>query len=125
MNFSANLQLALFMFKWLIKVTGANKGVGFGIVELLARHLTPTSEWHVYLTARNEQRGLQAVKQLSDKGLYVKFHQLDVTNAESRHKLLDYIKKKYPNGISILVNNAGIINEVWKRIWLSSKEYLH
>ena len=95
-----------------MQITGANRGLGFGIVQLLAKHLTPTSGWHVYLTARNEQRGLQAVEQLRDKGLSVNFHQLDVTNAESRHNLFDYIKKNYPNGMNVLVNNAGIVTEV-------------
>ena len=93
-------------------MTGANKGIGFGIVELFAKYLTPTREWHIYLTARNEQRGQHAVKKLKDKGLSVNFHQLDVTNGESRHRLLDFVKKNYPEGINILVNNAGIVNEV-------------
>ena len=95
-----------------MQVTGANRGLGFGIVQLLAKHLTRASGWHVYLTARNEQRGLQAVQQLRDKSLSVNFHQLDVTNAESRHNLFDYIKKNYPNGMNVLVNNAGIVTEV-------------
>lgn len=81
--------------------------------------MTPTAQWHVYLTARDEQRGLDARRQLSDKGLSVNFHQLDVTNAESRNRLFDFIKKNYPNGINILVNNAGIVNEVWKVLTLS------
>ncbi|VDK27367.1 unnamed protein product [Taenia asiatica] len=93
-------------------VTGANKGVGNGIVELLARGLKPISDWHVYLTARNEKLGLEAVKVLEEKGLSVKFHQLDITDADSRHKLAKFIKDNYPDGIDILVNNAGIAYKV-------------
>ncbi|KAL5109202.1 Carbonyl reductase NADPH 3 [Taenia crassiceps] len=89
-------------------VTGANKGIGNGIVELLARSLEPISDWHIYLTARNEKLGLEAVKTLEEKGLSVKFHQLDITDADSRHRLANFIKDNYPDGIDILVNNAGI-----------------
>ncbi|VDK40981.1 unnamed protein product [Taenia asiatica] len=89
-------------------VTGANRGIGNGIVELLVRSLKPVSDWHVYLTARNEKLGLEAVKVLEEKGLSVKFHQLDITCVDSRHKLAEFIKDKYPDGIDILVNNAGI-----------------
>ncbi|VDM30542.1 unnamed protein product [Hydatigera taeniaeformis] len=95
-----------------LQVTGANKGIGNGIVELLARGLKPTSEWHVYLTARNEKLGLEAVKVLEEKGLSVKFHQLDITDAESRHRLAAFIKENYAEGIDILVNNAGIAYKV-------------
>lgn len=88
-------------------VTGSNKGIGNGIVELLARHFDP-SEWHVFLTARNVKLGEEAVIKFKEQGLSVKFHQLNITNKESRRKLLDFIKKDYPNGLDILVNNAGV-----------------
>ncbi|KAM7539420.1 hypothetical protein Aperf_G00000049222 [Anoplocephala perfoliata] len=88
-------------------VTGSNKGVGNGVVELLAKHLNP-SEWHVYLTARNVSLGEEAVKKFKDQGLSVKFHQLDITDAKSRHELVEFMKKNYPDGVNILVNNAGI-----------------
>ncbi|KAH9285281.1 Carbonyl reductase [NADPH] 3 [Echinococcus granulosus] len=56
---------------------------------------------------------MEAVKVLEDKGLHVKFHQLDITDADSRHKLTEYIKANYPNGIDILVNNAGIAYKLY------------
>nr|VZI46582.1 unnamed protein product [Spirometra erinaceieuropaei] len=89
-------------------VTGANKGIGHGIVEGLIKCLTPQSEWHVYLTARNVSLGNEAVEDYVKQGLPVKFHQLDITDRESRDKFADYIKSNYPDGINILVNNAGI-----------------
>ncbi|KAM3171486.1 hypothetical protein ACTXT7_016527 [Hymenolepis weldensis] len=88
-------------------VTGSNKGVGNGVVELLAKNLDP-KEWHVYLTARNVQLGEEAVKCFRDQGIEVKFHQLDISDKDSRHALVEFIKKEYPNGLDILVNNAGI-----------------
>ncbi|KAM7539449.1 hypothetical protein Aperf_G00000049248 [Anoplocephala perfoliata] len=88
-------------------VSGANKGIGNGIVELLAKHLK-SSEWHVYLTARNVSLGEEAVRNFEGQGLPVKFHQLDITDAKSRHELVEFMKKNYPDGVNILVNNAAI-----------------
>lgn len=82
------------------------------MVERFARELKSSSDWHIYLTARNEKLGLEAVKSLEEKGLSVKFHQLDITDPESRKRLAQFIEKNYPEGIHILVNNAGILNDV-------------
>ncbi|KAL7060746.1 hypothetical protein AAHC03_010088 [Spirometra sp. Aus1] len=89
-------------------VTGANKGVGHGVVERLLQCLTPQSEWHVFLTARNVSLGKAAVEEFAKRGLHAKFHQLDITDKASRDAFADYIKSNYPDGINILVNNAGI-----------------
>ena len=93
-------------------MTGSNKGVGNGIVELLARHFKSNPEWHVYLTSRNVELGHAAVKVMESKGLSVKYHQLDITDAESRKRLAEFVKTNYPEGINILVNNAGIAYKV-------------
>nr|CDS33734.1 carbonyl reductase 1 [Hymenolepis microstoma] len=90
-------------------VTGANRGIGKGLVEEFARELKPSSNWDIYLTARNEKFGLDAVKELAKKGLMVKFHQLDITDPDSRKELAQFISDKYPDGIHILVNNAGVL----------------
>ncbi|VDM30544.1 unnamed protein product [Hydatigera taeniaeformis] len=92
-------------------ITGANRGIGKGLVERFARELKPSSDWHIFLTARNEKLGLEAVKSLEEKGLFVKFHQLDITDSGSRGRLVQFIEKNYPDGIHILVNNAGILND--------------
>ncbi|VDM01552.1 unnamed protein product [Schistocephalus solidus] len=89
-------------------VTGANKGIGQGIVERLVRCLTPQSDWYVYLTARSVLLGHAAVEEFAKQGLSVKFHQLDITDQTSRSKLADYVKSNYPDGINILINNAGV-----------------
>ncbi|XP_074644061.1 uncharacterized protein LOC141900899 [Tubulanus polymorphus] len=86
-------------------VTGGNKGIGLCIVELLCKQLG--KDWSVYLTARNEDLGKEAVKTLAAKGLQPKFHQLDITSSESISNLASYLKKEY-DGLDILVNNAGI-----------------
>lgn len=74
--------------------------------------MKPSSDWDIYLTARNEKLGLEAVKEFADKGLTVKFHQLDITDPESRKRLAQFLADTYPEGIHILVNNAGVLLDV-------------
>ncbi|KAL9688937.1 hypothetical protein QQ045_033364 [Rhodiola kirilowii] len=86
-------------------VTGANKGIGFEVVWQLASKQVAV----VVLTARDEQRGLEAVEKLKAEGLfdYVVFHQLNVTDPESIASLAEFVKSKFGK-LDILVNNAGI-----------------
>lgn len=83
-------------------VTGSNKGIGLAVVRGLCKQFKGT----VYLTARNEARGLAALKELEAEGLNPSFHQLDIGDAASVEALRDFIKEKH-GGIDILVNNAG------------------
>ncbi|XP_061373577.1 (+)-neomenthol dehydrogenase-like isoform X2 [Gastrolobium bilobum] len=85
-------------------VTGANKGLGFGICKQLA-----SNGINVVLTARDDKRGLEAVEKLKELGLpgHVVFHQLDVTDPASIVSLEDFIRTQYGK-LDILVNNAGI-----------------
>lgn len=76
----------------------------------------------IYLTARDQTRGEQALKdihndpQLSkakalrrDGGLTdVKYHQLDISSSSSISNSESFLKTEHPAGIDILVNNAGI-----------------
>ncbi|CAL8092165.1 unnamed protein product [Calicophoron daubneyi] len=89
-------------------VTGANKGIGFALVERLVKFYGPSGEWDIYLTARDVGRGQKACEELKAKGLEVKFHQLDITNPTSRKTFLDYMCANYPTGINLAVNNAGV-----------------
>jgi len=84
-------------------VTGANKGIGFGIVRALCQKF----QGDVYLTSRDEARGQAAVDDLKKEGLSPKFHLLDLGNEETIIKLRDFMKETY-GGIDVLVNNAGI-----------------
>ena len=85
-------------------VTGANKGIGFEIVKGLCAKFNGD----VYLTSRNKDRGLKAVKKLQDDGVNVNYHQLDITSKESISKLSSYMLDKY-GGVDVLVNNVGIM----------------
>ncbi|KAG0652802.1 15-hydroxyprostaglandin dehydrogenase [Hyphodiscus hymeniophilus] len=107
-------------------VTGANKGIGLAIVRNLALQY-PKSPLHsgsflIYLTARSTERGSEAVKVLnSDPALKkakvlaqdggdttIKFQTLDISDVASIHAFRDFLKKEHPEGIDVLVNNAGI-----------------
>ncbi|XP_054654202.1 carbonyl reductase [NADPH] 1 [Dunckerocampus dactyliophorus] len=88
-------------------VTGGNKGIGKAIVQALCKQF----EGDVYLTARDEGRGRDAVASLSSEGLKVNFHQLDINDVGSITKAAAFFKDKY-GGVDVLVNNAGIAFKV-------------
>jgi carbonyl reductase 1 len=84
-------------------VTGANKGIGFYIVQKLCKSF----EGDVILTSRDAERGKEAVKKLEGEGLKPKYHQLDITSDESVTKLKEFLQQEY-GGLDALVNNAAI-----------------
>ena len=87
----------------IVLVTGANKGIGFGI----AKHLGKSS-WQVIIGARDEQRAKKAISELTSAGVdvlgWVNIELRDLANIEQAAK---EISEKY-TGLSLLVNNAGI-----------------
>jgi NAD(P)-dependent dehydrogenase (short-subunit alcohol dehydrogenase family) len=89
--------------KKIVLVTGANKGIGFGI----AKHLG-LSGWQVIIGARDEQRATKAVNELKAQGIDV----LDWVNIELKdlngiEQAAKEINERFPE-LSLLVNNAGI-----------------
>lgn len=83
-------------------VTGSSKGIGFEIVQQLAKQgLT------IVLTSRDQVRGQEVVASLKTKGLNVVFHQLDIVDPKSVALFSKWIEEQY-GGIDILVNNAGV-----------------
>ncbi len=91
------------MDRKIILVTGSNKGIGFEIVRQLSK-LGHT----VILTARNEQKGLQAVDTLQSENLSVHYIQLDITKEESILSAIEKVKKQV-GSIDVLINNAAIL----------------
>ena len=85
-------------------VTGSNQGLGFALVEALCKELGPNSS--VYLTARNETRGEEAVRQLRHRGLSPNFQLLDVTDDDSVAALAETIRKRH-GGVDIVISNAA------------------
>ena len=66
---------------------------------------------NVTFLARDEQRGQEAVKQLSSEGLTSIFHPLDILSEESIEKIKKFLIDQY-GGLDLLVNNAGIAYKV-------------
>lgn len=91
------------MKKKTVLVTGANKGIGYGI----AKHLGLTG-WRVIVGARLEQRALKAVRELQALGIDVAgWINVELTDIVGLQRAADEVGEKYPE-LSLLVNNAGI-----------------
>ena len=107
-------------------VTGANKGIGLAIVRNLALQY-PSSPFNngpflIYLTARDQKRGEDAVAALEkDEALKrakvlatsgglstIKYRALDISKPQSISDAASFFKQEHPEGIDILINNAGI-----------------
>jgi len=86
-----------------VLVTGANKGIGFGI----AKHLG-LNGWKVVVGARNEQRATKAIGELKTLGIDVLgWVNIELKDLDSINKASKEINEKYPE-LTLLVNNAGI-----------------
>lgn len=86
-----------------VLVTGANKGIGFGI----AKHLG-LSGWKVVIGARNQERAEKAIGELQTLGIdvdgWVNIELADLSSIENAAK---EINERHPD-LTLLVNNAGI-----------------
>jgi NAD(P)-dependent dehydrogenase (short-subunit alcohol dehydrogenase family) len=91
----------------LVCVTGANKGIGYGIVEALLRDYP---QFKVIMTARNIALGEASRAELlrryptEDR---LSFAQLDITDFSSIMTFVEFVRSTY-GGLDIMVNNAGI-----------------
>jgi carbonyl reductase 1 len=84
-------------------VTGANQGLGLALVEGLCRALRPDDA--VYLTARDERRGAEAVAALRARGLAPRLARLDVCDAESVAQLAARLQAEH-GGVDVVLSNA-------------------
>lgn len=100
-------------------------GIGLAIVRNLALEYPKSKQESnslvIYLTARSDERGQAAVKELlSDAQLkdakvldkdggnvQITFHALDISQTKSIQNFRDYLKQHHPSGIDIVINNAG------------------
>jgi NAD(P)-dependent dehydrogenase (short-subunit alcohol dehydrogenase family) len=89
--------------KKIVLVTGANKGIGFGIAKYLGK-----SGWQVIIGARDAQRAEKAVGELKSAGADVLgWVNVELRNLASIDEAAKEINAKYPE-LTLLVNNAGI-----------------
>ena len=87
----------------IVFVSGANKGIGFGIAKYLGK-----SGWQVIIGARDEQRAGKAVSELKSAGVDVLgWVSLELRDLASIEKAAKEINEKYAS-LTLLVNNAGI-----------------
>ena len=87
----------------IVLVTGANKGIGYGIIKHLG-----LSGWKVVLGARDEERAEKAISQLASLGIDVLgWVNVELRDPDSIAQTAKVVNEKYP-GLSMLVNNAGI-----------------
>jgi NAD(P)-dependent dehydrogenase (short-subunit alcohol dehydrogenase family) len=86
-----------------VLVTGANKGIGFGI----AKHLG-LSGWTIIIGARNQERAEKAISELQSLGIDVAgWVNIELADLAGIEKAALEVNEKYPE-VSLLVNNAGI-----------------
>lgn len=86
-----------------VLVTGANKGIGFGI----AKHLG-LNGWRVIIGARHQQRAEKAIAELQALGIDVPgWVNIELADLPGIEKVVQEINEKYPE-LDLLVNNAGI-----------------
>ncbi|MBQ0023839.1 MAG: SDR family NAD(P)-dependent oxidoreductase [Prevotellaceae bacterium] len=84
-------------------ITGANKGIGFGI----AKHLGKKG-YSIVLGARNAERAEQAISTLKAEGVDVAgWVSIELADLDSIEKAAAAISNDYPQ-LTLLVNNAGI-----------------
>ena len=93
-----------------VVITGANKGIGYAIVEKLLQEQTP---YDIILGARNEKLGTKAQSTLSEKypasSSKVTFRQIDINDVTSVDNFINWIKTHRNGKVDVLVNNAGMI----------------
>ena len=84
-------------------VTGANKGIGFGI----AKHLG-LSGWQIIIGARNAQRAEKAISELKSLNIDVLgWVNIELSDLNSIEQAAKEVSNRFPN-LTLLVNNAGI-----------------
>jgi short-subunit dehydrogenase len=84
-----------------ILVTGCSSGIGLALAELLIKQ----KMYKLVITAR--EPSLKSLKEKFSEDESTLIRPLDVTNEESRRKLIQEIEQQW-EGVNILVNNAGV-----------------
>jgi NAD(P)-dependent dehydrogenase (short-subunit alcohol dehydrogenase family) len=85
-------------------ITGANRGLGLALVRGLCRQWG--DEDTVYLTAREPERGREALEALQSEGLKPRLHLLDIADPASIDALAAHVRAQH-GGIDLLIQNAA------------------
>lgn len=89
-----------------ILITGANSGLGFQATKVLSNKGA-----HIIMTARNLQKGKEALEAIKKESPNAKLDlmQLDLADFHSIRKFSEEFHSKYSK-LDVLVNNAGVMN---------------
>ena len=88
-----------------VLVTGANRGIGFEICRQLGE-----LGCHIFLSARNTEKGSDAVEKLREKNIEVDFIRMDVADEESIKKAAEEFRRRSLK-LDVLINNAAILGD--------------
>lgn len=86
-------------------VTGANRGLGLGTAEALARQ-----GFHVVMTGRDRKKITEAAQKLRLATLPVEAFVVDVTKPKEIKALAVYLRKNFGR-LDVLVNNAAVLRD--------------
>eukprot|EP00826_Nyctotherus_ovalis_P002127 TRINITY_DN103_c0_g1_i1.p1 TRINITY_DN103_c0_g1~~TRINITY_DN103_c0_g1_i1.p1 ORF type:complete len:281 (-),score=37.97 TRINITY_DN103_c0_g1_i1:53-895(-) len=93
----------------LIMVTGANKGIGLGLIKSL---LKTHPQYHFLMCVRSLQRGKTAFdelkKEVPDTESRVQLRALDISSAESVSEFAEWVKASKMQ-VDCLINNAAVL----------------
>lgn len=87
-----------------IIITGANRGIGLSCVKLLVQN-PPVTPLHIIACARKPPTPSPTQ---DTKDVSVHWHALDTTSSESISTLVSDVKSHHPDGVDVLINNAGL-----------------
>jgi len=94
-----------------VLITGANKGIGFSIIDALAsaKHPTTNKGYHFILGSRDMQRGMDALNKLrlTHPESQITLSKVDMLDRENLMDCASIIKDEFGE-IDILINNAGV-----------------
>ncbi|GLR16238.1 SDR family oxidoreductase [Portibacter lacus] len=100
-------------------VTGANRGLGLGVVKKLLQ-----LGYTVILTSRDQVKGQEAIEELDIDKNKLYFQQLDVSSSESINRCFDWVNTKFGK-LDVLVNNAGINYDTWQNAMNADLQECH
>jgi NAD(P)-dependent dehydrogenase (short-subunit alcohol dehydrogenase family) len=98
-------------------ITGAGRGIGYGIAECLA-----PEKWDLVICDIHEENAVaEALQKLRKAGAEVLYCRADVTDSSARKRMLEDIKQRFGR-LNALVNNAGVAPKVRADILEATEE---
>ena len=88
-----------------VLVTGGNRGIGYEVCKQLGE-----LGFHIFLSARDKEKGIEAVEKLRNENIEADFIQMDVANEESI-KMTAVEFGKLTLNLDVLINNAAILGD--------------